>query len=353
MEFVMKIVYKKENPQIFWEKWKEYITNNISSFRYLPLYIDYMLYYSSDLYEDMSFVVIENNKCVGICFLPIENKTFKTISLAGSYTIAPLSINERIEKAVFFEIEKIANRYDIKLIKFFLDPLIGYKFNILLKYGFFNTSSTNCIVDLRKPSNKLWQNLRKSYKPLINGILKNSDYTIFIMNSNNADYEIHECYRKLHHKCAGRVTRNKKTFDKQFEMLKNGYATLMGLKYKNKFIGMQYFFHYQKTVVYASGADDPEYTAKKFNIYHPILWKAQLYFKENGFDFLEYSQPCAYCKIQGFDDYYDKKQLNIGHFKRGMGADMTMLFRGIKFYDNNLFINYIKKLEKQIKAINE
>jgi hypothetical protein len=127
-------------------------------------------------------------------------------------------------------------------------------------------------------------------------------------------------------------------------MLKNGYATLFGLKYQGKIIGMQYFFHYQNTVVYASGADDPEYTEKKFNIYHPILWKAQEYFKEKGFKLLEYSQPCAYSKIQGFDDYYDKKQLNISHFKRGMGAEMVTLFRGIKYYDKNLFVDDIENI---------
>jgi hypothetical protein len=212
----MEIIYKNENSKIFWQKWGEYIKNNPSSFRYLPLYVDYMLYYTNNLFKDMSFVVIENNKCVGICFLPIEKNKYNTISLAAGYTIAPLSVNERIEKVIFKQIDDIAKKYEIKFIKFFLDPLIEYnpKFNILLKYNFFNTSSTDCIVDLRK--NDLWKNLRKSYKPIINGILKKNDYEIFIMDKNNADYEIHEFYRKLHHKCAGKVTRKKETFDKQF-----------------------------------------------------------------------------------------------------------------------------------------
>jgi hypothetical protein len=170
-----------------------------------------------------------------------------------------------------------------------------------------------------------------------------------LTDKDNADYEIYEAYRELHHKCSGKVTRKKETFDKQFEMLKNGYATLMGLKYNDVFIGMQYFFHYQKTVVYASGADDPEYTAKKFNIYHPILWKAQIYFKEKGYEFLEYSQPCGYSKIQAFDDYYDEKQLNISHFKRGMGAEMTTLFRGIRYYSENLLLNDVEEFKRRIK----
>ena len=348
----MEIIYKKDNLKYFWQKWKEYIRNNIASFRFLPLYVEYMLHYSNNLYNDMSFVVVENNKCVGICFLPIESEKFNTITLTGGYTVAPLAISEKVEKSIYVEIEKIAKKYNVKFVKFFLDPLVmEYKqnFNNLLKYEFINTSATNCLVDLRKYKNELWKNLRKSYKPIINGILKNSDFEVFIINQDNADYEIHEYYRKLHHKCAGVVTRKKETFDKQFEMLKSGYATLMGLKYHGKIIGMQYFFHYQKTAVYASGADDPEYTAKKFNIYHPILWKAQIYFKEKGFEFLEYSQPCGYSKLQGFDDYLDNKQLNISHFKRGMGAKMVAFYKGIKYYDKKFLIKDIENFKERIK----
>ncbi|MGC8557248.1 MAG: hypothetical protein ACP5ML_04330, partial [Fervidicoccus sp.] len=147
----------------------------------------------------------------------------------------------------------------------------------------------------------LWRNIRKHYKAMINKVFKTSDFKIEVINNENPDYEAHEMYRELHHKCSGKITRDKYTFEKQFEMLRKGNATLIGLKYKNNFIGMQYFFHFQDTVVYASGVDDPYYTEKKFNIYHPILWFAQVYFKKRGFRLLEYSQPCGYNKIQGFD----------------------------------------------------
>jgi len=344
----MQIIYKNDNSKLFWEKWNEYIKDNLSSFRYLPLYIDYMLYYSNYLYKDSSFVVVNNDKCVGICFLPIEKDKYKSITLSGGYTIAPLAINSKIEKVIFEEIENIVKNENIKIIKFFLDPLIiVYKqnFNTLLKYGFLDTSATDCLVDLRKDKKELWRNIRRRYKSMINKVIKDNNFEIFIMNKENANYDIHEYYRVLHHKCAGKITRSKKTFDKQYEMLKEGFATLIGLKYKDKFIGMQYFFQYQKTVVYASGADDPEYTENKFNIYHPILWQAQIYFKKKGFEFLEYSQPCGYSKVQGFDDYLDEKQLNISYFKRGMGSKMLTLYRGIKYYDKELLIKDIENFK--------
>lgn len=78
----------------------------------------------------------------------------------------------------------------------------------------------------------LWENLRKSYKALINSILKNDDYEVVIINKDNKSYEE---YRELHRKCAGRVTRAKETFDKQYELLENDFASLIGLKYKGFF----------------------------------------------------------------------------------------------------------------------
>jgi len=337
----MIIIYKKENQEIFLSRWQEYLDSNLSSYKYLLSNIDYMLFYSTTLVEDLSFVVIQNNKCIGICFLPIEkNKNYLSISLADGYTISPIASNNKAEAFIFEEIDKIAQEQDVKIIKFFSDSLIQeYKnnSNALLKYNFIDSSSTTGIVDLK--SDILWTNIRKHYKSMINKVLKDDTFEIFVMNNHNADYSIHEEYRLLHKKCAGVVTRAKETFDKQYEMLENGVATLIGLKYQDKFIGLQYFLHFQKTVVYASGADDPEYTQKGFNIYHPILWKAQEYFKSLSFEYLDYSQPFGYSKVQGFGDYLDDKQLNISYFKRGMGANAKTLYRAIKYYDKELFLN--------------
>lgn len=348
----MKIIYKHENKNEFLKGWSEFLNDNLASFKYLPLRLNYDLLYSKHIIEDKSFVVIENNKCVGICFLPVENiNLYNSISIAGGYTIVPLSVNSRVEKIIFNEIFKIAQELNVKKIKFFLDSLImeyKNKFNYLLEYGFIDTTSSNCIVELEKSKEDLWTSLRKSYKPLINGILKDSNFDFFIMDYKNPDYKIHEIYRKLHKKCARKITRRKETFDIQFEMLKNDFASLLGLKHNGKFIGMGYFFHYKKGAVYASGADDPDYEDSKIPIYHAILWKAILYYKKRGCEYLEYSQPCGFSKVQGFDDYMDEKQINISLFKRGMASKMVPLFRGIKYFDNNLLIEEIEEFKRRI-----
>lgn len=341
----MEIIFKYNDKNNFNKRWEEYLLNNIVSYRYTLLHLEYYLLYAQHLIFDKSFVVIENNKCVGICFLPIEEiDGIKLISISGGYTISPLSTEKRIEKKIFEKIDTISKELNIHKIQFYLDPLIlAYKnkFNLLLEYGFIDSSTTDCLLNLTQSEQDLWKNLRKSYKGLINQTLKNKEFSIEIMNKENSNYSFHESYRNLHYKCAGN-TRNKETFDKQFEMLQNNLATIIGLKYKNNFIGFNYFYHHNKTIIYASGADDPEFENSKIPIYHTILWSAILFFKKRNFEYIEFSQPCGFNHINGFDDYLDEKQINISKFKRALGTQMVPFFRGIKYFNQTLLKNDIE-----------
>jgi len=333
----MDIIYRKDNQKLFDELLKKYIEKNISSVRYLPLYLEYSRHYIKTLQEELSFILMQDKQPVAIAFLPVEVIDKKNyISSREGYIQAPLSINEKIEREVFQQIDILAREYKISKIKFFLDPLVieyQNKFNMLRKYHYFDTTSSDCILDLRLSKEELWHSIRKNHKRNINRILKNSEFEIIKIDYKNPDYSLHELYRELHHKCSGRVTRSKITFDLQFEMLKNDEASLFGLKYKNKPVGFSYFSHFRGGVIYASGADDPDFT--DFPIYHTILWSAIVYYKERGFEFLEFSEPCGY-GVQ-FDSYPDEKQLNISHFKRGFGGKMVPLFEGIKYFDKDLF----------------
>ena len=342
----MEIIYKEKNQEVFFQRWREYVEENSVSYKYLPLNIEYFLLYAQYLVAEKSFVVVENNKCVGITFLPIEKIDNKvSISISGGYIFAPLAQNKRIEKKIYEAITTIAKEYKIQKILFALDPLLleyQEKFNTLLEYGFVDTTTSDCLIDLQIPKEKLWMNLRKSYKALINSVLKNDEFELLIYDKDTPDYSIHENYRTLHEKCAGGATRVKETFDKQFEMLENDSATLIGLKYNGEFIGFNYFFHHGTTAIYASGADDPAYEQSRLPIYHVILWRAFEYYKERGFDYIEFSQPCGYNKVNGFNDYLDEKQINISHFKRGMGTKMIPAFRGIKYLDKQLLADDIE-----------
>ncbi|MBN2640710.1 MAG: hypothetical protein JXR78_03570 [Victivallales bacterium] len=347
----MHIIYRHNNEEEFRSLWNEYLDNNLASFRFLMSYIDYNLYYSKLLDMDYSFVIKENGHCAGICFLPLEkvNGQFQ-ISLSAGYTVAPLCTCERVEKIMYKEINCIANRVSARKIMFYLDPLVmQYRnnFNTLLQHGYIDTSSSNGIVDLRKPLEKLWGSLNKSYRPLINGINRNPEFSIELYSAENADYKAHECYRDLHRQCSGRETRPRETFDRQFDMVKENKGIFVGLKHKHSYIGFNYFLHFQNTAIYYSGADNPAYENTGIAIYHPILWAATEYYKNNGFEFLEFSEPCGYNEVNSLNSYLDRKQLNISKFKRGMGADMVTLYRGIRYLDDQEFLKDLETFKNK------
>lgn len=343
----IEIIRLKDDEKLFFIRWNEYLNSHHCSVKFMPKYIEILKFASNLLIRDESFVVIQNNSCAGICFLPIEkNQNLIQISLGGGFSFAPLGESKKIYDLIFAEIFEISKRLNVSKIMFCIDMLAyTMRFNLLVKYGFIDTSTNTCVVKLDESKENRWREIKGNYKTLINRVLKNSDFEIVIMNDKNQDYAIHENYRLLHEKCSGRQTRGKMSFDRQYELLKDGFATIIALKFKGKFIGMCYFMHHFDSVVYFSGADDPDYNDKKLTIYHPILWSANEYFSKLGYKVMEFGQPCEYSDIVGFMNYCDTKQTNIGYFKRGMGAKMVSFYKAIKYFDQNLLLNDIENFK--------
>jgi len=348
----MKLLFKKDNKQLFEKNWNSFIKQSLVSYNYTLLKNKYSLSYISNLTDDLSFIYTENNKAKGITFLPVEKKgKIKTISIREGYVPKPFALNKRIEKIIFKKIDILSKKHNIALIKFYIDPLLTYKkqnHNSLLKYGFVDSSSTDCIIDLKKPQEVLWSNLRESHKRNIKKIKKDKSFAIEIVDYKKLNKKTHDLYEKLHHKCAGKVTRNKNTFDLQYEMLKKDRAAIFCLKYKKKYIGLLYFFHFKNGVCYASGADDPKFD--HFPIYHITIWNACKYYKKRGLRLLKLSGPNGFNEIDGFNNYFSQKQINIGHFKRGFKGEIITAYRGIKYYDKKELLKDINNFKKEIKG---
>lgn len=351
----LEIIYKKSNIQNFEYYWNEFLsTYEGIPYCYTIAFLEYMNLYSKNLIEDKSFVVIQNGKCIGICYLPIENiNGIPHISLSGSYTFAPFTISLKIEKEMYSIIEDISYYYGVKKIMFQFNSLqMEYlnKYNKLRAYKYLDTTESDCILDVRPSERELWSGVRKGHKHAINKILKDESFEVICYDKSNISIEMSEKYRLLHIKCAGRETRGKNTFYKQYEMIKKDMATLFALLYNGKQIGFCYFIHFQKTVVYLSAADDPDFN--NFSIYHSIIWEAIKYYNKKGYDFMQFQPPCGYS--YQFDNYIDKKQVNISSFKRGFGLKSVHMFRGIKYFDKELFNNDIDHFKKMyLETINE
>lgn len=350
----METIFYTDAPETFWQHWNNYISQYVSSFRYLQTYVKYMKAYSKNLISDSSFVVLENDKVAGIVFLPIEEfDGVRSITLGGSHTVGPLALNEKTEKFLFSKIEEIAKRFSVAQIKFYSEPLVeiySSQYNSFRKYGYIDTSTTDMILALKADEADMRTNRRRSYRSLINGILNNKDknYELIFIDKKNADYSVNEEYRKMHIKAAGRETRSKDTFDLQFELVKEGHGMIAGLKLDNNFIAFNYFLFHQKTAVYMSAADDPDYANSKTPFYHATLWASIMRLKNMGLEYIQLSSPASSCKVESFLDYNDEKQINISFFKKGMGAQLVPFNRGIRYFDKNIFLKDLEQFKEQM-----
>jgi len=345
----MDIVFKEEDCEKFYHYLKFYNDNYLSSFHYLDSFIDYSLMYSANLNKDKSFIIVEENKPSSVVFFPIEEVNGGlNVSIADEPCAAPLSISEKKEKKAFGIVDEISQDENIQKVMFASDVLIqeyqNNAFNWLKKYGFIDCSICDTLIDLRKDELQLWKDVRKGHKHDIKKVNKLQNVSVKIVNSSNPNPELHELYRVMHIKCAGRETRDKETFDMQYKMLLEGNASLFVLYYRGSPVSFNYFMHFQKTVQYGSAAQDPD--IEGLPIYHLLLWEAIKYFKTGNFEYMRLTEPSGFHKVGGFLDYSTEKQISIGRYKRGFGGEDRTLFRGIKYYNAQAFEHDFREFEK-------
>jgi len=323
----------------FETNWKLYLEAHAHSLIYTLDYIEYYNSYCKNIVHDFSFIITRDHKPVGICFLPVENvENVKSISLNNGYIPAPLFKDKKTEKIIFEYIHNICKDNKISQVKLSSDPNLEFnlpnKFNLFKQYNYLETNSLNATIDLLQNKEELWKNLSKSFKSLINKYTKNTKHTLHIMNQSNADISIIKSFWKLHCDIAGEYAREFDLFNAQFKLIEKGYASLYFIKDNEEIISYSLFFHYNNFVTYVSSVSKD--IEDKPPLSHFILWNATVNFKDLGNTLIQYGQPSSYSLFSGIDDMSSQKELLIASFKRNMGAQITTLYRGIKYFDKQL-----------------
>ena len=282
----ISLIFKEENTRLYEALWNQFLLQHKVDFNYsLPL-IAYYLSTTTNIFLDKSFVLELDNKCVGICFLPIEKIDSKlSISVSSGYTIAPLANTPKNEKFIFDAIDKISLELNIATIHFKLSPFLENRYNKLLTYGFLDTTNHTCSINLLNTQEQLWTNLRKSYKALINSFIKDSLIDTVYSDANNF-LELHEQYvtfHKIHMTNAGKIPKSDIIYSQQLNLIKEKKASVIAVKYSGKIVLTNYFFHDDANVVYASSAYDTDQSLKDLQLNHYLLWNATLYFKAINF----------------------------------------------------------------------
>lgn len=340
------LIFRQDSEERFRNYWNDYVRIYQTSPQYLLTNLDYLLAYSSSLYKDKSFVYIKNREVVACVFLPIEAVgDTRSVTIGKDFVIAPLfQLYQDIGKYILDKIEAVAREEGIEKILFRIDPLEheSYPYNFLMSHDYLDASLLGYLVDCQNIA------MRRNHHRAIKKIISDGNFEVQIMDKQNSDYSIHEQYRLLHHRSAGKVTRSKESFDLQFKLLQEGAAILIGLIYKDNFVAFTYFSHHGSKAVSFSAADDPDFHG--WPLYHIINANAFEYFHRNGIKEIDMGQPLNISHQLFY--YPDEKQINISLFKTGFGGRFVPNFRGIKYFSRRAFRDdmdkFIKNYENSI-----
>lgn len=321
-------------------------------FWHLPTFLDYSLQYRPDLNPvSQSFAVVQDGKIVAICPLILESypgtdglPPRKEFSCSGSYGIAPafsttLSVNARrdVADAVFGEIDRLAASMSVQRASFRTTPLAPSfmmaptpPWNFLTRYGYADASLATQLIDLRMDEDAILHGMTKGHKYDVRRGERLMTVTVFDGASMTRD--VFDCYQRLHHLAAGRVTRPQSTFDKMFNWTQTGLSLLVSAEENGEYVGFSFLCTHGTGAYYASACNLPG--RRDLPIAHALQWGAMRWLKANGYKHYELGWqqfgPLPY-------DFPSEKEIAIALFKRGFGGLTVPFFRGEKYYSADFY----------------
>ncbi len=186
--------------------------------------------------------------------------------------------------------------HDILYIDYLEGGLVSAASKFLLQKGLAARPYFTQIIDLTKTEEELYSDLRKSYKQLAR---QGEPY-----RGNLSLYD----FRKLHIAVCGYETRTIKTWDIQYEMMKNHEAFLICEKFGDIRSG-SFFMYNDYVCYYGVSASLPQVNT------HPVIWRAIQTARNLGCKTLEMGE-------QIFSG--NEKLVNISKFKAGFGGQCVM-----------------------------
>jgi hypothetical protein len=340
-----------------YEEWDSFCEESDDAwFWHTTGWLKYSLGYKPEIKKDiLSFLVFHDKVLLAICPLVLETKDgIAQFSQAQSYGESPAlkngiakSLKSELWKVIFGHIDELAKEYKVKRILIRLPVLASSKVlsNILVKFGYLDTSTNTQVIDMRKSFLEIKKDIRNGHISDIKKIEKTLTADIF--DKSSITKKIFEKYIDLHFKAAGRATRPRSTFDMMFDFIKEGKGFLIGAKKGKEYVGFSYFYLYKGSVYYGSSCNDPEFG--NIPIGHFIQWNALVWMHKN---------KCILYEIGGQSygptllETPSPKEINISQFKRGFGGSTCTLFRGEKYYDKKYFLDvYTKRIQEFAKNI--
>lgn len=314
-----------ENSNDVW-KWNQFLQEisyvpvgwNETSIRYQKAY----LCSNGAKTEVFKFIVSNSKNLMAIFTVSIEiNKLDLVISYKLRNISPPLmketsTIEDR--KLIYYSwlsaLEKLSHEIEIDgvLLEISIDKEIFLEvvrvINLEKLFEYVGKKEYYCInlVDSEK---NIYENVRKSYKSLINQQIKKYEYKILC--SDNYEQKSWEDFRLLHLRVSGRITRSEETWNLQGKMIKEGNAFLVSAFHEDKIIGGTFIILSKNDAYYGVGAYIRG--VKELICSHSLQYLAINEAKRIGITKYILGDACLE------NDYfkYSEKEKNIAHFKKG------------------------------------
>ena len=158
------------------------------------------------------------------------------------------------------------------------------------------------VIDLSPSLPMLWRDVRKSYRPLINKVLRS--YTFDDCQS----WTIMDFHR-LHTQAHGRETRSQRTWDCMTDWMQTGNGLLIMARQNGAYVDGAYFILHKNGAYYASAASLEE---SRQGVHHAVIWEGIKALKRKGVRFLE---------LGDVTPGETEKEQGIRFFKTGFGGE--------------------------------
>ena len=242
-------------------------------------YIKYNNEYFNNDFQNTSLVVFMDKQ---FFLAMISFSKDETLSFFGE----PLNIIDNNERSAnlnsaynaFFKklsVIKKENSYNkiylyenTKIISKFCDSIIS------------NSHNYEMYIDLSQSEELIKMNIRKSFKSLINWGVKS--LKIDVIDSGNLDKIKFNSFKDFHAKVSGRKTRSDKTWDLQYDAIRNNEAYLTLGYLDDLLVSGTYIAHGAGVAYYGVAVNDRELMAKNLPIGHSILFNSIILAKKKG-----------------------------------------------------------------------
>jgi FemAB family protein len=308
------------------ERFREFWNIFSRNFAETPLYslknLEYQKEYEQADYINLSFVIVEADNPIAGLVLSLEEKkgSFGQASGFGlpvyywESSELDFVTAKKVHRFVKEEFDRLLKKDPscIKYQEFQSNGHVTFFGRLLLENGAKTTPYFSQVINLSLSKEKLWQQVRKSFKSLINWGKKNLNIEVY--EKDNIQFSKVELFRELHIHVAGRETRSLKTWEQQYDMVKNGEAFLILAFLENELVTAAFFSFNRQCCYYGVSASKRELFDKPLS--HFILWEAIRKAKDLNCALFETGRQIINRKSLSLP----KKELGISTFKRGFGG---------------------------------